>query len=313
MVNWTFSMKKPLFVFIIFLLMVCWNNCALAEIKIFAAQKVAKGDGFVVETHTTTPTDFFIFNWNGKNIKIPAENTRDTLAAKNYHAKILLPVPLDEKSAKKSLSVTYGNSKNKSVATKNIEIVDKKRPIQKLNVDKKFVSPPSEVMPKIREDRQKVKQALSQNLSGRLWELPLERPVKGSVSSHFGLKRIFNGQPRGEHKGLDLRGAEGTPIKACSDGKVVLVDDLYYSGQTVYISHGDGVFSAYLHLSKPLVQNGENVVRGQTIGLVGSTGRVTGPHLHLSIFSQGQSIDPLPLLESESKIKKSNNGKNNDK
>lgn len=293
--------------------MIFWNNLALAEIKILAPQKVAKGDGFVVEAHTTTPTDFFMFNWNGKNIKIPAENTLDTVADKNYHAKILLPVALDEKSSQKTLSVTYGNSKNKSVSKKVIEIVDKKRPVQKLNVDKKYVSPPSEVMAKIQDDRQKVNRALSQNLSGRLWQLPLERPVKGSVSSQFGLKRVFNGQPRGEHKGLDLRGAEGTPVKACSDGKVVLVDDLYYSGKTVYINHGDGVFSAYLHLSKPLVQNGENVVRGQTIGLVGSTGRVTGPHLHLSVFSQGQSIDPLPLLEAEQKIQKINHGKNNGK
>ncbi|MDE5880076.1 MAG: M23 family metallopeptidase, partial [Desulfovibrio sp.] len=102
--------------------------------------------------------------------------------------------------------------------------------------------------------------------------------------------------PRGMHRGLDLRGAEGSPIRACADGVVALVDNLYFSGNAVYINHGDGVFSSYLHMSKPLVKPGERVERGQVIGLVGATGRVTGPHLHLGLVVQGESVDPQPLL-----------------
>ncbi len=120
--------------------------------------------------------------------------------------------------------------------------------------------------------------------------------MPGTVSSLFGMKRVFNGQPRGMHRGLDLRGAQGTPIRACADGVVALVDDLYFSGNAVYINHGDGVFSSYLHMSKPLVTPGERVRRGQVVGLVGATGRVTGPHLHLGLMVQGESVDPQPLL-----------------
>lgn len=286
-------------ILIIFFCIFNFTTLAKAKLILNIPDKVAKGDAFVAEVSSDTPTNFFIFNWNGKDIQIQADNNFANLDSQNYHAKVLLPVPLDDKGNKKSISVRTGNHTNKNYETikKSIALYEKKRPVQKLTVDKKFVSPPPEQAARIKRDREKVNKALSEKLPGRLWDIPLERPVPGSISSLFGLKRVFNGQPRGMHKGLDLRGAQGTPIKACADGKVVLVDNLYYSGNTVYINHGDGVFSAYLHMSKPLVQPGENVVRGQTVGLVGSTGRVTGPHLHLSIFSQGQSVDPLPLIE----------------
>ena len=107
---------------------------------------------------------------------------------------------------------------------------------------------------------------------------------------------MFNGQPRGLHRGLDLRGTEGTPIVACADGRVALTGDLYFSGNVVYINHGEGVFTAYLHMSKILVAQGQPVRKGEVIGLVGATGRVTGPHLHLSLLVQGVSVDPQPFL-----------------
>lgn len=304
--------NKWIFIFLIVVTLVFKSFNANAEIKIIAPQKVAKGDAFLAEVWTNLPTEFFTFVWNGKNIKIPAENIPDSKITKNYHAKVLLPVPLEEKDAKKTLSVSLGNSvtANKNMDKVQIELIDKKRPFQKLAVDRKYVSPPPEALAQINEDRKKINTALSQHLSGRFWQLPFARPLQGNVSSQFGLKRIFNGQPRGDHKGLDLRGAEGTPIKAAADGKAVLVDNLYYSGKTIYINHGDGVVTAYFHLSKPLVHAGENIARGQTIGLVGSTGRATGPHLHLSTFVQGVPVDPLPLLETVSTHKLSTPGNN---
>ena len=297
-------------------LLPCFAKVANAEITLTAPEKVARGDAFIAQINSTEPTDYFIIKWNGKVIQIPPDNNLATFHNNNFHAKVLLPVYIDDKSTKRELSAQsiHASKASAQSARKTITIYEKMRPVQKLTVDKKFVSPPPDQQARIKEDRKKVQQALSQKLPGRLWDIPLERPVPGSVSSLFGLKRVFNGQPRGIHKGLDLRGAEGTPIKACADGKVVLVDNLYFSGNTVYVNHGDGVFSAYLHMSKPLVQPGETIVRGQTIGLVGSTGRVTGPHLHLSIFAQGQSIDPLPLLETselQHKSSKSGNKKPN--
>lgn len=163
-------------------------------------------------------------------------------------------------------------------------------------MNKKYVNPPASQQERIKKDREKVRRALAQYLPERFWTIPFERPVQGGVSSLFGMKRVFNGEPRSVHRGLDLRGAQGTPILACADGEVALADNLYFSGNVVYINHGEGVFSAYLHMSEARVQVGERVRKGQVIGLVGATGRVTGPHLHLSLIVQGQSVDPQPFL-----------------
>lgn len=280
-------------------------SSAEAGIRLSAPDSVGRGNAFVAKAVSDEPVENFTFFWRGKMHQSKAAQTPEG----SWSAEILLPVALAEKAA--SLDVGVGR-KNKPETRRAVAIKDIARPVQKLSVDKKYVDPPADVKARIITDREKVQKALRTSLAGKHWQVPLLRPVSGGVSSQFGLKRVFNGQPRGEHKGLDLRGAQGTPIKATADGVVVLVDNLYYSGNTVYINHGEGVFSAYLHMSEPKVKPGDVVKRGQVVGLVGATGRVTGPHLHLSLFAQGQPVDPLPLLEqnaqdghsSKSKVKK---------
>jgi len=125
----------------------------------------------------------------------------------------------------------------------------------------------------------------------------MQRPVPGEISSAFGLRRVFNGQPRSQHKGLDLRGSAGTSVLAAADGTVALVEELYFSGNVVYVDHGLGLFSMYAHLSAFDVRPGQRVSRGQVLGRVGSTGRSTGPHLHLGCYVLGTAVDPVPLME----------------
>lgn len=271
------------------------ENC-IAEIILKVPDKIAKGDAFLAEAISTQPVDYFIFSLQGKKYKIKARQEND-----QWLGQILLPVNLDEKAGKLHIELGAQKGENSSLnhAKTYIRLYQKNRPVQKLTVNKKYVEPPASEKKRIEKDREKVAKALQQQLPEKLWELPFERPVPGGVSSLFGMRRVFNGQPRSSHKGLDLRGAEGTPIKACADGVVALVDDLYFSGNTVYVNHGDGVFTAYLHMSEPKVKQGQKVQKGDLIGLVGSTGRVTGPHLHLSLIVQGQSVDPQPLLKTE--------------
>ena len=271
-------------------ILACMAPLAQAAIQLSAPESVGRGNAFVARAVSDEPVDRFAFFWRGKIHQAKAEKGESG----RWEAEILLPVALAEKMPSIELGV---GRKGKPEARRKVAIMKVSRPVQKLTVDRKYVDPPQAVKARIAADREKVRKAMQTYVEGRRWQMPLQRPVQGTVSSQFGLKRVFNGQPRGEHKGLDLRGAQGTPIRAAADGVVVLVDDLYYSGNTVYLNHGEGVFSAYLHMSKPLVKPGEVVKRGQTVGLVGATGRVTGPHLHLSVFAQGQSVDPLPLLE----------------
>ena len=123
-------------------------------------------------------------------------------------------------------------------------------------------------------------------------------PIPGVEGGrNFGHRRVFNGQPRAPHSGADLTAATGVEINAVNAGRVVLAKDLFFSGNAVFIDHGLGVYSTYLHLSEMLVEPGTMVEQGQVIGLAGATGRVTGPHLHWGVRILSARVDPFSLLE----------------
>ena len=121
-------------------------------------------------------------------------------------------------------------------------------------------------------------------------------PAKGRLSSNFGLRRFFNGQPRSPHAGLDVSVSRGTPIKASAQGKVLAVDDYFFNGKTVFVDHGNGLTTMYCHLDQSDVQTGEPVSKGQRLGLSGQSGRATGPHLHWSVILNGAMVDPQLFL-----------------
>ena len=121
-------------------------------------------------------------------------------------------------------------------------------------------------------------------------------PVTGRISSIFGLRRFFNEQERRPHSGLDIAGDEGTPIKAAANGTVIDAGDFFFSGNMIYLDHGQGIVSLYAHLSKISVKPGDLVKQGDIIGNLGQTGRVTGPHLHFAIITNQTLIDPVFML-----------------
>jgi peptidase M23-like protein len=131
------------------------------------------------------------------------------------------------------------------------------------------------------------------------WTAPFRKPRASEISSRFGSGRTFNGQVTSRHLGVDFRGAVGAPIRAANDGIVALVDNFFLGGNVVYIDHGGGLTTGYLHLSKTLVDVGDHVTRGQIIGRVGATGRVTGPHLHWTARYGAITVNPLDLLTLE--------------
>jgi murein DD-endopeptidase MepM/ murein hydrolase activator NlpD len=130
----------------------------------------------------------------------------------------------------------------------------------------------------------------------RLWTQPFLRPRDSRVTSGFGHGREYNGTITSRHMGTDFAGATGAIVRASNRGVVRIVDEFYYGGKVVYVDHGAGLTTAYLHLSAQLVTVGDTVARGQTIGRVGATGRVTGPHLHLIVRYGAVTVDPLSLF-----------------
>ncbi|MGH7603066.1 MAG: M23 family metallopeptidase [Gemmatimonadaceae bacterium] len=129
-----------------------------------------------------------------------------------------------------------------------------------------------------------------------MWTASFIRPRSSVITSEFGSGRLFNGRMTSRHLGVDFRGAVGEPIRAANRGVVALVGNFFLAGNVVYVDHGGGVVTAYFHMSKPLVSAGDTVARGQIIGLIGATGRVTGPHLHWAARYGAITVNPLDLL-----------------
>ncbi len=163
-------------------------------------------------------------------------------------------------------------------------------------MDPAFVTPPASEQPRIEREAALLAATWASTAPIRLWTTAFVRPVPHAANSAFGTRSIFNGTPRNSHGGADFRSPAGTPVLAPNAGRVAVARGLYFSGNVVIIDHGLGVFSTLAHLSAIDVKEGELVMPGQRIGLVGATGRVTGPHLHWAVRAGGARVDPLSLL-----------------
>lgn len=171
--------------------------------------------------------------------------------------------------------------------------------MEELTVAPRFGSPPdSATQARMRRESRRAR-AVSQasHNTPRMWSGPVSHPRAARITSGFGDGRQFNGQVTSRHMGTDFAGDVGAPVRAAARGVVALVDRFYLGGNVIYIDHGAGLVTAYLHLSEQLVAEGDTVEAGQVIGRVGATGRVTGPHLHWIVRYGGVTVDPLSLLE----------------
>ncbi len=182
-------------------------------------------------------------------------------------------------------------------ASGNILLRARQYPKENLTVSPKMVNPPKKEMPRIRNESKMIGAALRTMTVPRKWTTPPQPPLSSiTLTSSYGKSRIYNGQPRAGHNGADIRAVTGTNVRAPFAGTVLLAGFHYYAGGSVYIDSGNGVITAFFHLSKILVKKGDKIEKGQVIAKSGATGRVTGPHLHYSLILGGQFVDPIPLL-----------------
>ena len=168
---------------------------------------------------------------------------------------------------------------------------------QKLTVDPAYVEPPPSEAERIREDQEKVARVWAAPPTARLWSRAFRLPVDAPLRKNFGAKRVFNGRPRSRHNGVDLAASAGAPVIAPAPARVALADELYFSGGTIILDHGGGLFTTYFHLSRLDVKAGDRLDAGAPLGAVGATGRATGPHLHWGARLNGARVNPLDLLE----------------
>ena len=193
-----------------------------------------------------------------------------------------------------AMSATHP-SQPATVASTELRVLAKQFPTRRLRVEGRFVDPPATELERIQREAKQLAASLTP-VTERHWDGPFIMPVDGSPSSNFGSRSVYNGQPRSPHAGVDFRGEVGTPIAAPNAGRVVVAQELFFTGNTVVVDHGLGLYSLFAHLSRIDVAAGQPIAKGAVLGLLGGTGRVTAPHLHWAVRLNGARVDPMSLV-----------------
>lgn len=210
----------------------------------------------------------------------------------------LIGIDLNVPPGEHSVELRIAGATERESTFEDILIIRSKQfATRRLQVSEKYVNPPPEILNRIRNEARQTSAILAAVEPRKLWDGPFTVPVSGKPTSSFGRRSILNGQPRSPHSGTDFRAASGTPIRAPNSGRIALISNRYFSGNTIILDHGQGLYSLFAHLSAVSVSPGEMVDRGDLLGQVGSTGRVTGPHLHWSVRLSENRVDPLALVQ----------------
>jgi len=247
--------------------------------------------GEVVQFTITTPKPF-------QSVRLDVfDRAWPTVQADATTWRALVGIDLDTQPRTYTAVVSMGAGDAQGVrVTRRLAVVAKSFGTRTLTVDGGFVNPPADVAARIAAESARLAELWKREPTARAWSEPFDVPVTAPANSAFGKHSVFNGQVRSAHTGADFPSATGTVVHAPNAGTVVLAEELYFSGNTVIVDHGLGLFSTFAHLSAIDVRPGDVLTRGHVVGKVGATGRVTGPHLHWAVRLNGARVDPLSLI-----------------
>lgn len=209
---------------------------------------------------------------------------------------LLLGAGLDCKPGTHIMTIKWQGPDAPGFYSHKVRILQRTFPEERLSVPERMVEFSPKILERVLNDQKAVKETCNKISNKLYWKRPFIWPVNSKILSPFGFRRIFNNKPRSPHSGVDLRAPEDTPILASNYGKVVMARDCYLSGKTIVLDHGKGLYTLYAHLVSYKVKKGQEVERGQVVGLAGSTGRATGPHLHWGVSLLGKRLDPAGLM-----------------
>jgi len=282
-------------------LLAAWVIAAVtASAPVFTAPRAAAID-IAVDARSLQPGELVVLT-----LTFPSEPTSVQVTAFGRRVpsfrvqervwRALAGIDLEQAAGPATVNVEAQGPSGAVRAERALTVLAKKFEVRTLTVPPEFVNPPPSVQHRIEADNAFLKTVYSTSAPEPLWHEPFVRPVPGQANSRFGTRSRFNGELRSPHGGTDFLSGAGTPIKAPNAGKVLAARDLYFSGNTVIIDHGQQVYSMLAHLSRIDVKENDTITAGQVVGLVGATGRVTGPHLHWALRVSGARVDPLSAL-----------------
>jgi len=208
----------------------------------------------------------------------------------------LIGIPLNAAPEKAFVELEWTDFRGRQATEVPLQIIDGKYKSEALRVDSGKVTLSKKDQQRVAGEKKEIQRIYANSSDTRLWYGSFKKPLAGDTTSVFGTRRLFNGQQRSHHRGTDFRADVGAPVKASNSGIVRLARNLFFSGNIVIVDHGMDIFTNYAHLSKIQVIEGQHIARGDPIGQVGSTGRVSGPHLHWGIKVNGVYVDPLQFL-----------------
>ena len=260
-----------------------------------SAGLVSQGSLVLADVTSTKKLPAVTSEWDGRSQGLWQEGqTTSTLHA-------LIGIDLEKPPGKYEWKISWTGADGKELSCSAPIVVRMgKFPTEHLNVEQQYVQPDPEQEKRAAEDQKKMRAIYDTVTPERLWDGKFQLPLKDvTTGGNFGRRRVLNGQARSPHSGVDFPAAAGTAVFAAQTGKVVLAEELYYSGNTVVIDHGYGIYTMYCHLSKIGVAAGDAIKAGDELGKVGATGRVTGPHLHWALTIQHARVNGMQIVARE--------------
>lgn len=229
---------------------------------------------------------------SGAPPEVLSDDRRVLVVDSDGHWVAVVGIPLSALPGPRAIRWQYAGAAHQNV----FEVAPKDYVTQSLQVTPSQVNLSARDLARVARERLRIDAALDRWSPGAPSALRFAQPVPGIRSSSFGLRRVFNGEARSPHTGMDIAAPAGTPVLAPAGGVVVATGNYFFNGNTVFVDHGRGLITMYCHLSETTVHDGETVVAGQRLGAVGMTGRATGPHLHWGISIAHTWVDPALFL-----------------
>jgi hypothetical protein len=270
-----------------------WKRCGKGVELHLSAPASSQGGLLLVKLKSASPLAEVNGEWSGQKVEFWREDDRTEIR------RALLGVDLERPEGKYTLSVDAQSSGGEHVICMATVAVKAGRfATERLSVAPQFVEPSAEDLKRANEERERLRAIFASVTPERMWQSGFRVPLDGvKAGGNFGRRRILNGEPGSPHGGVDFPAAAGTPVHSAQRGRVVLAEELFFSGNTVVVDHGLGIYTFYGHLSAISVKARDVVDSGALLGQVGATGRVTGPHLHWGLTVNRARVNPLQIVK----------------